>query len=69
MSKAYYTLIVRFDALDRWAVQFGDYDREVVEAEAMEYSGGCYATKIIKTAASQLAVNLAVANLNSELEV
>lgn len=66
MSKAYFSLIVRFDRGDRWAVQFGDYDRETVQAEAEEY-GDAYRVKIIKTAPDQSAINLAVALQNAKL--
>lgn len=38
MSRSYYSLITR--TAGRWAVQFGDYDRDVVaeEADAVAYS-------------------------------
>ena len=66
MAKSYFSLIVRFTRGDRWAVQFGDYDRETVEAEAEEY-GDAYKVKIIKSAPEQSAINLAVALQNAKL--
>jgi hypothetical protein len=69
MKKAYYSIVVRFDEFDTFSVQFGDYDREVVEEECEEYSGNCYQVKIIKTEAGQAAIMAKVAELNSKLEV
>lgn len=69
MKKSYYSLIVRFDEFDTFSVQFGDYDKSVVQDECEEYSGNCYQVKIIKTAPEQASIMAKVAELNSKLEV
>ena len=71
MSKptAYYSLLVRFDEFDTWSIQFGDYDREVVQDELTEYEGNCFAVKIISTPDDQASIDLVVDNMNRELEV
>lgn len=68
-QKDYFSLVVRFDEFDTWSVQFGDYDKETVQQESTEYEGGCYAVKIIKTAANQESIDEKVAKLNNLLEV
>jgi hypothetical protein len=63
--KAYYTLAVRRDG--RWEVDFGDYDRAVVESEREDtLSHFVYSKdmKIVKSADDQASINLAVAKLN-----
>lgn len=67
--KSYFSLIVRFDEFDTWSVQFGDYDKETVQDEISEYSGGCYAVRIIKTKDDQASIMAKVAELNRKLEV
>ena len=67
--QVYFTLLVRFDEFDSWSIQFGDYDRETVLAESEEYSGGCYATKIILTYDDQASIDAMVNKLNELLEI
>lgn len=64
MSKRnYYSLLVKEDG--RWTIQFGDYDRKVVQQEvADEYSG--VTTKIITTNPDQASIVAAVAALNGD---
>lgn len=69
MSKAYYTLAER-QPDGPWSPQFGDYDKEAVEAERadMLYSGAGRLRgkdlKIIKTGDRQADIDAAVAKLN-----
>lgn len=67
-SRNYYTLVVRED--DQWNVQFGDFDKEVVNDE-MDASYGEYKKKdlrVICTAESQEQIDTEVRNLNLEIE-
>jgi len=61
----YYTLLTKDAKGDDWSIQFGDYDREVVEDEKVDSYSDCY-TKIICTHADQQSINDAVANLNKK---
>ena len=67
-SRNYYTLVVRED--DQWLVQFGDFNKEVVNDE-MDDSYGDYKKKdlkIICTAESQEQIDTEVRNLNLAIE-
>ena len=70
MSRSYYSLITR--TAGRWAVQFGDYDRDVVaeEADAVAYSEDLKKAdvRIIRTGAKQADILAAVAKLNEKAE-
>lgn len=62
--KAYYVLVAKEEG--QWAIQFGDFDREVVEQEKLDYidsyGGKC---KVIKAReCSQSVVDAAVRSLN-----
>lgn len=62
---AYFTLALCEDG--QWSPQFGDFDKECVEAEREEYRRDypAKALKIIKTkTARQADVNAAIASLN-----
>lgn len=67
--KTYYSLVER-RANGQWGPQFGDYDKEAVEAERrdMLYSGAGRLRgkdlKIIKTGDRQADIDAAVAKLN-----
>ena len=67
-SRNYYTLVVREN--DQWNVQFGDFNKEVVNDE-MDDSYGDYKKKDLKvicTAESQEQINTEVRNLNLAIE-
>ena len=67
-SKNYYTLVVREN--DQWNVQFGDFNKEVVNDE-MDDSYGEYKKKDLKvicTAESQEQIDTEVRNLNLAIE-
>lgn len=59
----YYTLLVMVDG--RWCIEFGDYDKKVVEQEKFD-SFSEDKTMIIKTSPNQHAINAKVAELNGE---
>lgn len=77
MNKPYFSLFVRRQVRGlsftgcRWAVEFGDYDREVVEEERDylkdeasyddEYKIQC---KIVRTSADQASIDAAIKALN-----
>lgn len=66
MAKKYFSLVVKEDG--RWSVQFGDYDRECVESERDDYADRGHkasALRILATADSQAAIDLAVGKLNA----
>jgi hypothetical protein len=67
MARKYFSLLVR-SADDRvWAVEFGDFDRDVVLEERADYSDhGCRASdlKIITSDGKQASIDAAVASLN-----
>lgn len=64
--KTYYTLAVRDGG--KWAAQFGDYDREVVDQEREDaYLSNPYKPadlRILRTAPDQMAIDLAINELN-----
>jgi hypothetical protein len=67
MARKYYTLVTREAVADKWAPQFGDYDRECVEQEVQD-SYLTYARqhrRIICTAPGQADIDAAVAKLNA----
>lgn len=61
-TKKYYSLLTLVD--DNWCIQFGDYDREVVEDERDEYKENGETTKIIVTNDDQASINEKVVQLN-----
>lgn len=68
MSRKYFSLLQRID--DQWTIQFGDYDRSIVEAERDDYRHGSQSIKardlkIISSGGTQAAINAAVAKLNA----
>jgi cAMP phosphodiesterase len=67
MTRSYYSVIVKDSKSSPWAVEFGDYDKEVAESERdnLKESGKYVAVKIIKTASNQAAINAAVTALNA----
>lgn len=70
MSKrrVYYTLLSREPHSTRWAIEFGDYDREVVRQERDDLKDGDYcdhAFKIITTGETQAEIDAEVARLNA----
>jgi hypothetical protein len=64
--KKYYTLVTNEDGAG-WAPQFGDYDREVVEAEVEDSYDDIPRryVKIIRTGDSQAEIDAAIAKLNA----
>ena len=69
MARDYYTLLTREHTFEgKWAIQFGDYEKAVVEQERKDSYGG-YAvrnTKIIKTDDNQASIQEWVDILNKE---
>jgi hypothetical protein len=66
--KTYYTLVTNEDGAG-WAPQFGDYDREVVEAEQDDYCDGGIprrCTRIIKSGDRQADIQAKVDELNGK---
>lgn len=64
--RPYFTLAVRIDG--RWSPEFGDFDRETVEAERQDYRDHDHKArdlKIITTAAGGRAVMDAIDKLNN----
>lgn len=47
-DRAYHTLLTRDNSEQSWGIAFGDYDRELVEAEATEYIESGYTNSNIK---------------------
>ena len=67
MTRKYYTLVARNSADEDWFVEFGDYDREIVQGELddLAYShafGRGYARKNMKIMATQDAKQLTIDN-------
>lgn len=66
MARKYYTLLAREHGL--WVIEFGDYDKEVVQAERDEYryiGRAARDLKIITTPdAKQKTINAVVAKFN-----
>lgn len=60
----YYSIITRDSAASSWAVQFGDYDRDVVADELADSYADEYAARIISTADDKASIDAAVAKLN-----
>ena len=61
----YYTLAVRENGI--WGAQFGDYDREVVLDEKLDYQDQGYSArdlKIIRTGDNQADIDARVAAMN-----
>ena len=70
MTKKYFTLIAR-EPDGQWSPQFGDYDRQTVEAEKMDYIDHIGTTwakgtkfKIVTSNDTQASINAAIAALN-----
>lgn len=69
MTKLYYTLVQRIDG--KWHIEFGDHDRDAVNAELDEYHmNGSYKKdlRILTTGPDQASINAAVAKLNGDKE-
>jgi hypothetical protein len=61
----YYTLAVREDGV--WGAQFGDYDRETVVDEKIDYHDHGYSArdlKIIRTGDNQVDIDARIAAMN-----
>ena len=66
MSKKYFSLVVKYASVDKWAIAFGDYDKQVVEEEREDSYSDCFKTKIIRTDETQVAIDEAVSKLNQD---
>lgn len=66
MARMYFSLLTRDEG--QWSQQFGDYDRQCVQAELddMRRDYKLADLKIIKTGARQVDINEAVARLNGK---
>jgi hypothetical protein len=66
MTRPYYTLAARAHGV--WFPQFGDYDREIVEAELQDYRDHGRRARDLKIVRSQdarkVSVEMALAKLN-----
>ena len=63
--RAYYTMLARDFQTDPWRIEFGDYDRDVVEQEAEDTD---FETKIIRTDSDyQGEIDAAVTKLNTPI--
>lgn len=65
--RTYYTLVEREEPGTPWFIQFGDYDRETVEAERAEFIDKGFRAKnlkILRSGDRQADVEAAVARLN-----
>jgi len=63
----YYTLLIKHEITNKWAVEFGDEDRDCVKWEyedTFKNEDGVLAHKIICTDMSQKVINEYVDNLN-----
>jgi hypothetical protein len=61
----YYTLAVREDGV--WGAQFGDYDRDVVVDEKLDYRDRGYSVrdlKIVRTGDAQTDIDARIAAMN-----
>lgn len=68
-NRTYYSLCLRDDGDLVWRLEFGDYDRDCVQAELEAYTEHDYLkrnAKIIKSADDQASINAAVAALNAK---
>ena len=70
--KLYYTLLTRMTNISAWGIEFGDYDRKVVQEEADEmWDQGMGRPKknlkIIATTPDQATITQTVDDLNAEL--
>lgn len=67
--KKYYSIVVQWERGDSFSVQFGDYDRAVVEQECEDAYSDAYKTKIIKSGDTTESISEAVNKLNERLDV
>jgi len=66
MARKYFTLAVR--EAGQWSPQFGDYDRETVEAERDDYRDHGHKVRdlrIVQSGDTQAAIDAAIAKLNA----
>ena len=61
----YYSIAVQFDKGDTFSVQFGDYDKEVVQQEVWDSYSGCHKVRIVRSGDTTEEINAAVAKLNA----
>ena len=73
MTSQYYTLVVQHTPGEAFGIEFGDYTKADVlaEAKSMRESYGLTVaqTRILKTDARQSSIQAAVSRLNSELKL
>ena len=62
----YYTLLARESVTEPWGIQFGDYDKEVVEDEKFDQSESWPHLKIISSKDDQASIDAKVAELNAK---
>lgn len=60
----FYSLLVKFERGEPWSVQFGDYDRETVEAEIEDSYSDAFKTRIICTGPHQVEIDARVYSIN-----
>jgi hypothetical protein len=63
--KTYYSIAVQFDQGDTFSLQFGDYDKAVVQQELWDTYSGCHKTRLIRSGDTTEEINAAVAKLNA----
>ncbi len=70
-ARTYYTLVSKGPDDTRWAIEFGDYDRNTVRDERDDMKDGDYCDhrfKIITTNDDQASIDAAVAELNGDAQ-
>jgi hypothetical protein len=65
--KAYYTLLIRESSDEPWSIDFGDYDRANVHAEADERIADGFQTMIFTSTARQRDIEAMVIAINSSI--
>ena len=60
----YYSIAVQFEKGDKFSVQFGDYDREVVVQEVEDSYSDAHKVRIVRSGDTTQEINSAISKLN-----
>jgi hypothetical protein len=60
----YYSIAVQFEKGDKFSLQFGDYDREVVEQEVEDSYADAHKVRIVRSGDTTAQINAAINKLN-----